>query len=62
MPQLDVFYLDLYELTDPCAGCGQKTYYKIPEQLVIPFEAGFKVLIVSLADDIFQLSLPTLSK
>lgn len=54
MPQLDVFHLDLYELTYPCAGCGQKAYYKIPEQLVIPFEAGFKVLIIGLADDIFQ--------
>ena len=54
MPQLDVFHLDLYELTDPCAGCGQKAYYKIPEQLVIPFEAGFEILIVGLADDIFQ--------
>lgn len=54
MPQLDVFHLDLYELTYPCAGCGQKAYYKIPEQLVIPFEAGFEVLIIGLADDIFQ--------
>ena len=54
MPQLDVFHLDLYELADPCAGCGQKAYYKIPEQLVIPLEAGIKILIVGLADDIFQ--------
>lgn len=54
MPQLDVFHLDLYELTDPCACCGQKAYYKIPEQLVIPFEAGFEILIVGLADDILQ--------
>ena len=54
MPQLDVFHLDLYELTDPCAGCGQKAYDKIPEQLVIPFEAGFEILIIGLADDIFQ--------
>lgn len=54
MPQLDVFHLNLYELTDPCAGCGQKAYYKIPEQLVIPFETGFEILIVCFADDIFQ--------
>ena len=54
MPQLDVFHLDLYELTDPCACCGQKAYYKIPEQLVIPFEAGFEILIICFADDIFQ--------
>lgn len=54
MPQLDVFHLDLYELTDPCASCGQKAYYKIPEQLIISFEAGFKIFIVGLADNIFQ--------
>lgn len=54
MPQLDVFHLDLYEFADPCAGCCQKANYKIPEQLVIPFEAGFEILIVGLADDIFQ--------
>ena len=33
MPQLDVFHLDLYELTDPCAGSSQEAYYKVPEQL-----------------------------
>ena len=54
MSQLDVFHLDLYELTDPCAGCSQKAYYKIPKQLVIPFETGFEILVVGLADDIFQ--------
>ena len=54
MPQLDVFHLDLYELTDPCAGCSQKAYYKIPKQLVISFETGFEILVVGLADDIFQ--------
>jgi len=54
MPQLDVFHLDLYELADPCAGCRQKAYYKIPEQLVIPLEAVFEILIICFADDIFQ--------
>ena len=62
IPQLDVFHLDLYELTAPCAGCSQKAYYKIPKQLVISFETGFEILVIGLADDIFQLSLPMLSK
>ena len=48
MSQLDVFHLDLYELTDPCAGSGQKAYYKVPEQLVIPLEAVFEILICAL--------------
>ena len=54
MAQLDVFHLDLYELTDPCAGCSQKAYYKVPEQLVIPLEAGFEILIICFTYDIFQ--------
>ena len=54
MPKLDVFHLDLYELADSCAGCGQKAYDKIPEQLAIAFEAGFEILIIGLADDVFQ--------
>ena len=54
MPQFDVFHLDLYELAYSCAGSGQKAYYKIPEQLVIPFEAGFEILIICFADDILQ--------
>lgn len=54
MPKLDVFRFDLYELADPCAGCRQKAYYKIPEQLVIPLEAVFEILIICFADDIFQ--------
>lgn len=54
MPQLDVFHLDLYELTNPCAGSGQEAYYKVPEQLVIPLETVFEILIICFADDIFQ--------
>lgn len=54
MPQLDVFHLNLYELTDSCAGCSQEAYYKVPEQLVIPLEAVFEILIICFADDIFQ--------
>ena len=54
MSQLDVFHLDLYEFADSCAGRCQKTYNKVPEQFIVTFETSFEILIIRLADDIFQ--------
>ncbi len=54
MAQPDVFHLDLNQFADSCASGREKTDDEIPEQLIVPLQAGFEVFIVGLADDILQ--------
>ena len=55
--QADVLGLQLKQLADAGPGGRQEPDHKIPEELIILLQTGLKILIIRLADDVFQKSL-----
>ena len=52
---VDVFYFDLHQFADTCAGSSKKPHHKIPFHVIVLAQCIFEESVIGVADDIFKI-------